>query len=145
MRRSASGDFFYLIIPEKHKDGNYHLHGFLSSAFGCDFYTNEHHYLSWRSFDCIGFSNIFEINNLSSVAKYITKYITKDLCSTCKGRRLYFASNGLKKSNRLLDIVVADFHIDYDFVCDFCSVKDISNKDFVYYSNLIKKSFINNY
>ena len=60
-RKKYGGEWYYLFIPEKHKDGSWHIHGLLSYDFMKDFYINENLYLSWSAYDkirlCFSFKN----------------------------------------------------------------------------------------
>lgn len=126
-RKKYSTSFSYILIPEKHKKGDYHLHGLLSADFEQDFYINEHNYLSFKSFDKIGFSSIEKIRNYESCCKYITKYITKELFMISKGKHCYYCSNDLKRSEKIYDLIIHNGStLDFDYNNDYCSLKDVS-------------------
>lgn len=116
MRRKGFSDLFYILIPECHKNGAVHMHGFFSKGFGADFYINDNGFLSWSSFDYVGFSSISRIKNYKACCKYITKYITKDLCKWRKGQYLYFHTRGLK-TNEYVDTIVTSglLPVAYDY------------------------------
>ena len=106
LRRKTGRNYQYLLIPESHKNGAWHLHGFFSYDFAYDFYVNDYLYLSWSSFDNIGFSSISIIDNYTACCKYITKYVNKEFSNRKKGDRLYFCSKGLKRSKKIYDFVM---------------------------------------
>jgi len=78
-RRNAK----YIIIPEYHKDGAIHLHGLLSGAFDME----DSHKTTKRGQTVYnmpqwkyGWSTAVELDgNVLAIARYITKYITKDM------------------------------------------------------------------
>lgn len=123
LRKIYHQDFFYLIIPELHEDQkNWHIHGFLSSAYGFDSYINKNGFLSLHSFDKIGFNSISRIKNYTACVKYMTEYITKDLAKDRKkGDRLFYCSHNLKRSNVVNDLVFTQIPpIHFDFKNEYC-------------------------
>lgn len=94
----------YLLIPEQHNDGAWHMHGLLSGLKPNDIYLNEYGYLSWKQYDKkFGFINIEPIKDIQKCATYISKYITKDLAESVSklNAHLYYASKGLKKADKI--------------------------------------------
>lgn len=115
----------YILIPEQHKNGAWHLHGVLSQDFYCFMKYNQFNYLTCSLFDTLGFNSISIINSKDRVGSYITKYITKDLAKREKGKHLYFASNGLLKP-MLVDNIIYKSSIDwqfFDFVNNYCAIR----------------------
>lgn len=107
----------YLLIPENHKDGSWHMHGLMMGVPEeqlHEFTKDEklpikilvgiahgHKIYSWPAYEkAFGYITISKIINAESVSKYITKYITKDLLSTRIGvnEHLYYCSQGLKRA-----------------------------------------------
>lgn len=144
-RSRAAGDKIkYLLIPEKHKKGGWHMHGFLKGLTPDDLrlFTLEEKLpqrlrkqlkegvkiYDWtryrRSF---GYFTCTEIENGTAAAKYITKYVTKDVAETARksGAHLFFASQGLKGREKLewrsFDKCPVD---NWDFENDFVKVKE---------------------
>lgn len=144
-RSRAAGDKIkYLLIPEKHKKGGWHMHGFLKGLTPDDlrlFTLDEKlpqrlrkqlkegvKIYDWtryrRSF---GYFTCTEIENGTAAAKYITKYVTKDVAETAResGAHLFFASQGLKGREKLewrsFDKCPVD---NWDFENDFVKVKE---------------------
>ena len=90
----------YVIVPELHKDGSVHFHGLMKGFHKSDIRVNEHGYKEWRHWrDNFGFCNLQEIKDREKVCSYITKYVTKDMIETVKGKGLhtFYASHGLEK------------------------------------------------
>ena len=144
-RSRAAGDKIkYLLIPEEHKRGGWHMHGFLKGLTPDDlrlFTLDEKlpqrlrkqlkegvKIYDWtryrRSF---GYFTCTEIKNGTAAAKYITKYVTKDVAETAResGAHLFFASQGLKGREKLewrsFDKCPVD---NWDFENDFVKVKE---------------------
>lgn len=111
----------YLLIPEKHKDGAWHMHGLMMNLTGEDLraFTLEEKlpqrirsqiekgvgvYDFKRYRQAFGFFTCTEIANHTAVSKYVTKYISKDLSAKTResGEHLFFASQGLKGKETIL-------------------------------------------
>ena len=113
--RQPDSKIKYLLIPEQHKDGAWHMHGLLKGLTDSDlrkFELSEKLPLSikrqlqkgeavydWTRYrKAFGYFTCTEIKEQTACAKYITKYISKDLQKTVReaGEHLFFASQGLK-------------------------------------------------
>lgn len=142
--RAEGAKIQYLLIPEKHKNGAWHMHGLLKGLTPEDLrpFTLEEKLpqrlrkqlkegvkiYDWtryrRSF---GYFTCTEIENGTAAAKYITKYVTKDVAETARksGAHLFFASQGLKGREKLewrsFDKCPVD---NWDFENDFVKVKE---------------------
>lgn len=122
-RRLIDDKIRYLVIPERHKDGAWHMHGLLS-GLSEQLEKNKYGYMDWpRYSERYGFFNCSRIKDRQATAGYMVKYITKDIAATTRaaGEHLFFASQGLKgreviaKENRggLPDDLVFDYEGDY--------------------------------
>lgn len=141
-RKKTSADIKYLLVPEKHKDGAWHLHGFIHGlplehlhAFtlseklparirqrlscGTKVYT-------WKPYENkFGFASIEVIDSKEAAGRYILKYITEDLNRTITelNAHLFYASKGLRRST-VLAKDIAEHGIDLpSYENDYCSVK----------------------
>lgn len=130
----------YLFIPEQHKDGAWHAHGFLyglSAEHLRPFTLQEklpaylRAYLrqngvlyDWPQYrDRFGFITLEPIRDKQRAVSYITKYITKDLEYSVDrlGAHLYYASRGLHKAEEIKrGQLVQDVSIDY--ANEHCSI-----------------------
>lgn len=118
--RRASASVRYLLIPEPHQDGAWHLHGLVSGIPEGDlrqFQLDEHlpanirkelakghQVFQWMSYDRkFGYCTLSPIRSTDAVSKYITKYVTKELGSSVKelNAHLYYRSQGLKQKELL--------------------------------------------
>jgi hypothetical protein len=108
----------YLTIPEQHKDGAWHEHGFIMGLpiEHLRLFDVEHEKLPKYIRDKLldgslvydfpayrekfGFCDFEPIESLEGVSKYVTKYISKDLAKsvTASGAHLYYHSKGLAKA-----------------------------------------------
>ena len=147
--RDESDKIKYLLIPEQHKDGAWHMHGLLMGlgekdlrlftlkeklperirkqlAKGVEVYDWTRYRRSFGYFTCT------KINNTTACAKYTTKYISKDLQKSVResGEHLFFASQGLKGRE-----VVVKQSLDkcpfekWDFENEFVKVREIQLSD----------------
>lgn len=108
-RRLHGYDIKYLLIPEQHADGAWHLHGLIAGLPDGElskFVGGQHPqklikggYKNWAKYaERFGFCNLGRVRNHRAVAAYITKYVAKSLANSpvsCGGH-LYYASQGLK-------------------------------------------------
>lgn len=105
----------YLLIPEQHKDGAWHMHGLLMGLKDKDLrrftlseripkaikdqIRNGDPVYDWTRYRrAFGYFTCTQIKEKNACSKYITKYVTKDLESSPRknGEHLFFASHGLK-------------------------------------------------
>ncbi len=104
----------YLIVPEMHNDGAFHIHGLLANcdelpledsgrvAIGKKAYVrtdaNSHYPTiynigNWNW----GFSTATKVVDNTKCCSYICKYITKEMCFALKGKHRYMKSNNCKR------------------------------------------------
>ena len=108
----------YLIIPEKHKDGAWHMHGLISGIKPEDLYTNKYGYLVWKQYeDKFGYISMDYIKDIERCSSYIMKYITKDLANSIKDqeKHLYYCSKGLKTAEIVFRETNLDLGVPYDY------------------------------
>lgn len=122
--RKYSCKLKYLLIPEQHKDGAYHMHGLMSGVSSDSLTRNKYGYLDMPFYaERFGYISLDPIRDADRTVSYITKYISKDTASTeiAAGNHLYYASHGLNGKNR---IAVFDVPNDFkmDFENDFCGI-----------------------
>ena len=109
-RRLHGCDFRYLLIPEMHRDGAWHMHGLVAGLRESAFEFNANGYLDYPPYrDRFGFISLSRVRVPEAVARYITKYVSKDLAARrgAVGAHLVYASRGLLGSE-LIDR--GDFH-----------------------------------
>lgn len=97
-RRLHHIDFCYLLIPEMHQDGAWHMHGLVSGLRADAFEFNAQGFLDYPPYrDKFGYISLSHVRSHERVARYITKYISKDFAARAAdlGAHLYYASRGL--------------------------------------------------
>lgn len=102
IKKRKAPNLKYLIIPELHKDGiHYHFHGLLANCDGLIFVDSgvkQKRKVVYNMPDFkFGFTTATKVSDTNKVSSYITKYITKDLESTLKGKRRYIASRNCER------------------------------------------------
>lgn len=103
LRTRYAPDLKYIIVSELHKDGiHYHFHGLLANIGSIKLVDsgvkkNQHtiyNLANWK----YGFSTVSKVEDTNKVSSYITKYITKELCSVSKNKRRYWASKNCDRA-----------------------------------------------
>lgn len=102
----------YLLVPEQHKDGAWHIHGLLCNTTGLAFTDSGKRYDGkivynlddWK----LGFSTATKVTDTYKVSNYITKYITKDLCAVTPGKQRYFVSKSILKPKTFTALIDPD-------------------------------------
>ena len=144
----------YVLVPEEHKDGAWHMHGLFSdlTPFIIPFYCERHQgkivpdkliaggFFNWPDYQKkFGFCSLGKIRNRVATGFYITKYITKqiDNCKLPPNAHAYYASTNLNRSSfhgeiyGYCDSLDRYLTNDYDFCrTGFTNVKDGLSWDF---------------
>lgn len=107
-RKRGKGDLRYLLIPEMHQDGAWHMHGLMAGIPAGDVVKNANGYADWPRYrQKFGFISLDGIKNAVAVSRYITKYIKKGTAETAAaleaGRHLFYHSAGLKGKELLME------------------------------------------
>jgi len=128
----------YLLIPEKHENGAWHMHGLISGICESDLVVNSNNYLEWVEYSKrFGYISIDHIRNHEAVAKYITKYIAKDIDSSVseRNKKSYYVTRGLKLSKKIKQgslktsaLSLLDFDFSNDYIKSATFNKDIYNQ-----------------
>ena len=111
-KQRKAKDLLYLLVPEQHKDGAWHIHGLLCNTTGLTFTDSGKRYAEkivynlddWK----LGFSTVTEVIDTYKVSNYITKYITKDLCAITSGKQRYFVSKSIPKPKTFTALIDPD-------------------------------------
>lgn len=113
-RKKTAERVQYLLIPEPHKDGAWHMHGFLM-GLPLDHLRKFHpdeilpdkirkrlaegkRVFTWEAYARkFGFADIEIVENHEAASKYATKYVTKETMNTTAGlgAHIFYASQGL--------------------------------------------------
>lgn len=138
----------FLLIPEQHKSGAWHMHGLLYGfPDEClrSFCEGEH--LPYNILEALkkgtdirewvgyskkfGYTTVSPIRSQERTTSYITKYITKDCFNSAiaNGNHLYYCSRGLQGKQLLWDnrFLPSEFKgVKYSFENDYVAISDIS-------------------
>lgn len=94
-------DMYYLMVPEIHKDGAWHFHGLMHGISDCMEFSGHYTKNKQPIYNIgkyhFGWSTATEVDTQEACCKYLTKYITKDLCEVTKGRKRYWVSRNCNK------------------------------------------------
>ncbi|MBQ3639747.1 MAG: hypothetical protein II955_04440 [Clostridia bacterium] len=117
----------YLLIPEPHQDGAWHMHGFLMGLpldHLREFHEGERlpdkirkrlaagkHVYTWEPYARkFGFADIERVENHEAASKYATKYITKETMHTTAelGAHIFYTSQGLNGAEIVRRDILSD-------------------------------------
>lgn len=137
----------YLLIPENHQDGSWHIHGLMMKIPKerlREFTEQERLPIkilielkrgniiyTWEAYEkAFGYITMSGIRHLEGVSKYITKYITKDLVKTRIGLNdhLYYCSQGLKRSELIYTGQLTK-ELDEDYSNEYVKIKTVTSFD----------------
>ncbi len=97
-RRDPARKITYLLVPEKHQDGAWHMHGLMNGLDEKDLITNDFGYCDWPKYKKhFGWISMGRIRDRLGVIAYICKYINKGLAATLHktDAHMYYRSRGL--------------------------------------------------
>lgn len=133
-RKKYDAKFQVLLVPERHKDNAWHIHGLIHGLPGAALasfappaprHLIEGGFLNWPDYmEKFGFCSLAPIRDPVATAFYITKYVSKDLSrrSGELGKHLYFHSRPLRKAEKASDVYL--YNQQLDAYCtddhDFC-------------------------
>lgn len=147
-QRKKGIDIKYLLVPERHKDGSWHMHG-LMSGVGSQLVSFEEErkkglrvpsklvnngFYDWPAYrEKFGFCSFAFVRNSVAVSYYTLKYITKDVAESSQavGLHLYYANRGLNRSSLQAEIYSGSTYLDsfLENHYQFCSTGMTKVKD----------------
>ena len=105
INKTRDSKITYLLIPEKHRDGAWHMHGFINGLNDDDVSVVDvkgrkrlvYHWLDYE--DKFGFSDMEIIESKEKATSYITKYVSKEMVNSVSdvNAKTYYCSRGLNK------------------------------------------------
>lgn len=131
-RKKYKTDIKYLIIPEQHKDGAWHMHGFLHGLTKSMLKENAHGYMDWRDYiKKFGYCSIGKIKFKEKASFYISKYISKDFSKGIKklNAKMYYSSKGLKKSELIKEGLLNGQLSNPDYIGEYATIKWFDDAD----------------
>lgn len=141
LNRIYKCDIGFIIVPEQHKDGAFHVHGLLrgipekmlhrfviGDTMGkaiADKVKACKSVYNWKQYSKkYGFCSLEPIRNTEAISKYMTKYITKDLVkSVPKGKQSFWHSKDLRCAEVIMKGEVApELPFEPDYKGEYASV-----------------------
>lgn len=105
----------YLLIPEQHKDGAWHMHGLFSGVSADSVAVNRFGYYAIPYYENrFGYISMSKIRDTKKTAAYITKYVSKDLDTTAIGlcKHMFYHSRGLNRAEVIYETNVREMPIE---------------------------------
>lgn len=152
-KKSKCPDMYYLVVPERHKNGAWHFHGLLGNTKGLNFQfsgikdkkgNSIYNLMDYK----LGFTTATKVVDSGRVSNYICKYITKSLCEQTRGLQRYYVSKNCSKAviyDALLKYKDLE-NLKYALIVAGCHV-NCRNVDFVSttYIEVPDKQLLNNF
>lgn len=146
----------YLLIPEQHLNGAWHMHGLVSGIPESELlkFSLEDNIPSrikelirdgrtiynWQQYASkFGWVTLEKVKSKERVSRYITKYINKALETTIKelGAHAYYCSQGLKKSVEVKRGPLSANNVPFQFENDYVKIKWFNNDSCINYIETI--------
>lgn len=136
-RKAYKSQVQYLLVPERHKDGAWHIHGLISSLPEdklSRFVAGQHpqklvqgEYYNWQDYASkFGFCSLGRVRDPVATAVYVSKYLSKDAARRSQdlGQHLYFHSRPLATAETVANIYGNRSDLDRCLQAhyEFCSV-----------------------
>lgn len=145
-RKAYGTQIQFLLVPEQHKNGAWHIHGLLSGLPASAVRKFRHpepeelihsSYLNWPDYmEKFGYCSLGPITSPVATAFYITKYVSKELSQRGGdlGKHLYFHSRPLKKAEKASDVYYPNFGLDAYCIHDhdFCKTGMVQGADWFF-------------
>lgn len=133
-RNRYAEDMQYIIVPERHKDGAWHVHGLIANCGAMKFVDSGHKYGDRPIYNLDGWENGFstavQVVDTRKISGYITKYITKDLCEVTEGKRRYYRSLNIPEPTETEFLVEVNKKQEFaEMLADSLGVEQTYSKD----------------
>ena len=149
-RKKHGADIQYLLIPEKHENGAWHVHGLIKGIPKNHLHINENGYLDWQEYkNKFGYCSIDRVRSKEAVSKYITKYIGKSFDSdrgvTEKESKLYYCSRGLKRPEKIKEGTLSTgqmYKIPFEYDNEYVKMGILTKKQYEHISKILDTDII---
>lgn len=121
----------YLLIPEQHKDGAWHMHGLFCGVAAESLCRNANGFLSIPYYaNRFGFLSLSPVRDERRTAAYITKYVSKAVSCTniALQKHSFYHSRGLEKSEVFYETDVLEMPMEV-WQNDFVGIEWADNED----------------
>jgi hypothetical protein len=146
-RKKHKAKIQYLLVPEAHKDGAWHMHGLIHNLpeSAIEVFTLDKHpakvvkggYKNWVDYsEKFGFCSLGRIKHPVATAFYVSKYVSKDVSKRAgdMGKHLHFASRPLRSASAVSDVYGSCSELDSKLTWhgDFCSTGMVKDEDWTF-------------
>lgn len=165
-RRDYGVDIQYLLIPEGHKDGAWHMHGLIMGIpkEQLKLFTLEdklpyrlrelimegRKIYNWEKYaEKFGWCTLERVRSQEAVSKYITKYIRKSFDSdrgvSEKESKLYYCSRGLKRPQKKKEGTLNSYQLDkipFEYENDYVRTGILTKKQYEQVASMLDDNII---
>lgn len=157
-RKKYKIDIQYLLIPEPHKDGAWHMHGLTKGMPDeelelftlqdmlpykvLELIEDGHKIYNWLSYaEKFGYNTLEEVRSTEAVSNYIRKYISKALVANLsreKEKKLYYVTRGLKTADKVKEGHLTSrqlVQIPFDYENDYVKIKTLTGLEYLKLTN----------
>lgn len=154
LRRKTGADIQYLLIPEPHQDGAWHMHGLIKGIPDSELklftlkdklpykvlelIKNGHDIYNWTSYaKKYGWCTVEKVKCQNAVSKYVTKYILKSLTVDFKRekeKKLYYVTRGLKTAEKVKEGHLSSSNLEkitFDYENDYVKLLDLNGIEYL--------------
>lgn len=139
-RKKHNVNIQYLLIPEPHLDGAWHMHGLIKGIPEEHLRRNKNGYLDWEEYsNKFGYCSIDIVRSQEAISKYITKYISKALRGDLKRekeKKLYYVTRGLKVAQKVKEGTLnGELNVTFDYENDYVKTKTLNGLEYLRLDN----------
>lgn len=122
----------YILVPEQHKDGAWHMHGLFHDLAPASLERNSHGYFDLPYYsNRFGYISLAPIQDKIKISRYITKYVNKDVGTRSKdiGKHLFYASRGLQGRSLSGEFYCDNIPTDVAYQNDYVGIEWANNDE----------------
>ena len=130
----------YVLVPEQHKDGAWHMHGLIKGIKPDDICSNGNGYKEWKQYHAkFGYISMAEIGDIEKTSSYMLKYMVKDVEKGVNGlnKQSFYASQGLERATEIYrghGELLTEW--DWEHPDGYCKIKNVDLKTDSLYNHL---------
>lgn len=118
INRRFGSQIKFLLVPERHKDGAWHMHGLIFGLPDDQISVNENGFFDWDEYSKnFGFISLSPVVSHTAVSLYITKHLGKQIYNGAfeVGSHLYYCSRGLSRGEIISYLKATDLPPGFTF------------------------------